>query len=245
MPAYIVSHRQHLHGRLDGHQPGQLPLVEAKALPGVRLLPAHGRRVFLPVNDQVSQGLVQATFDQHLHLSRIDGVGSQVGDEVVEAERIPLGSARSGLPVVEVAAVPEEGVTLQGLSVQDGVGLVLVEVDTPQLKRLLDQLPAAQLVPLVGDHGFFLKYLVVRLHHLAPDKSVTAGAPGGGPGGEGGVILVVFPQHQGVGIEGISSGVEEHGQLPLGRGLALARPAEIHDPHTAAAPWASPRLLVL
>ena len=122
---------------------------------------------------------------------------------------------------------------------------MLVKRYAPPLKGLLDPLPSAQLVPLVGNNGFFIEYLVIRLHHLSFDKPVTAGAPGGGPGGEGGVILVVFPENQGVGIQGISSGMEEQGILALRQFFPFARLAEVNSRHAAAAPGAGPWLLVL
>lgn len=134
---------------------------------------------------------------------------------------------------------------LQGLPVQDGVGLVLVKGNAPPLKGLLDPLPPAQLVPLVSNNGFFIKYLVIRLHHLPFDKPVTAGAPSGGPGGEGGVILVVLPENQGVGIQGVSSGVEEQGILALRQFFSFARLAQVNDRHAAAAPGANPGRFML
>lgn len=215
--AYIVSHRQHLHGRLDTQEPGQLPLVETETLFRVGLFPAHSRCVFLSLKDQVGYGPIQSALDQHLHLPGVDGVGGQVGDKIRELDRIPPGAARPVLPMVEVSAVLEEGVALQNLPVQDGVGLMLVKRYAPPLKGLLDPLPSAQMVPLVGNNGFFIEYLVIRLHHLSFDKPVTAGAPGGGPGGEGGVIFVFLPQCQSVGVESVSSGVEKNRQFPLGQ----------------------------
>ena len=135
----------------------------------------------------------------------------------MEAERIPPGPTRSVLPVVKESAVPEDWVDFQGITIHDGVRLVLVVADTPQLEWLLDQLTSPQPIPLVGDVRILVVPLVIHLHHLAPGEAVAAGAPGAGPGSEGCVILIVLPQRQGIGIQSISSGVEEHGQLPLGQ----------------------------
>ena len=85
---------------------------------------------------------------------------------------------------------------LQGLPVEYAVGLVLIPAEGTEFKRLLDLLPAAQLVPLISDVRFILPigYLIVRLHDLAFDKPVAAGAPGGWAGGERRVVGVVLLQ---------------------------------------------------
>lgn len=125
-----------------------------------------------------------------------------VGDEVVKIGGISPAPAGAELPVVEEAAVPEEGMSLQLLPVEDGIGLVVVPVDGTVFEGLTHQLPAAQPVPLVGNDRLMLPVggLVVGLYHLSPGKAVAAGAPDGGACGELRLIGIILSQCQGVGI---------------------------------------------
>ena len=132
----------------------------------------------------------------------------------------------------------------QCLLIEDGVRAVRVPGDGAALKRLLDQLFSPQLVPLIGDAGVLVVPLMVHLHHLALDKPVAAGAPGDGARGQRRLVCVVLVQHQGVGIEGVSFGVEEHRQLRLPQGFPALGPGQVDGRHLPAAPGTGQPVLV-
>ena len=244
VPAHIVPHLQHLHVRMGPHDPGQLLLIHPERLPGGALLPAHGPGVFLPGPYQVCNGLPIPRLGQHLDLPGVDGVGGEIGDQLVEFCRIAPGPTGPVLPPVKKSAVPKEGVALQCLPVEDGIGAVIVPGDGAGLKRLLDQLFPPQLAPLVGDAGVLVIPLMVHLHHLALDKPVAAGAPGDWARGQRRLIGVVLVQHQGVGIEGVSFGAEEHRQLRLPQGFPALGPGQVDGRHLPPTPGAGQPVLM-
>jgi len=126
----------------------------------------------------------------------------------------------------------------QCLLIEDGVRAVRVPGDGAGLKRLLDQLFPPQFVTLVGDAGVLVIPLMVHLHHLALDKPVPAGAPGDWARGQRRLIGVVLIQHQGVGIEGVSFGAEEHRQLRLPQGFPALGPGQVDGRHLPPTPGA-------
>ena len=101
-----------------------------------------------------------------------------------------------------------------------------------------------QFAPLVGDAGVLVIPLVVHLHHLALDKPVAAGAPGDWARGQRRLIGVVLVQHQGVGIEGVSFGVDQHRQLCLPQGFPALGPGQVDGRHLPAAPGAGQPVLM-
>ena len=86
--------------------------------------------------------------------------------------------------------------------------------------------------------------LVVHLHHLTLDKAVTAGTPGNGPRGQRRLVGVVLVQHQGVGIEIVPPGVEQHRQFRLPQSLPPIGLGQVDGRHLPAAPGTGELVLV-
>ena len=156
----------------------------------------------------------------------------------MESFCIAPGPAGPVLPSVKKSAVPEKGMAPQCLLIENGVRAVRVPGDGAALKRLLDQLFSPQLVPLIGDAGVLVVPLMVHLHHLALDKPVAAGAPGDGARGQRRLVGVVLVQDQGVCIEGVSFGVEQHRQFRLPQRFPPLGPGQVDGRHLPAAPGA-------